>query len=120
MRHAYQQVGQAVVVHVAHTGHRETQPTFVDAVGVVVAIDLASTAVTFGHQAGVQATLIQNGTAALRAQGSVGEGVERRTHDHIAIPIAVEVTGQADRKAKVGTRVGGFDGVSPDVVGNVV
>ena len=83
-------------------------------------IDLTCAAVTFGHQAGVQAAFVQHGATALSAQGRVGEGVERCAHHHIAIPIAVEVASQTDRKAKVRTGVRGFNGVTPNVVGNVV
>ena len=83
-------------------------------------IDLACAAVTFGYQAGVQPPFIQNNAAALCAQGCIGKGVERCTHHHVAITIAVEVTGQADRKTKVRTRVRCLNGIAANVVGNVV
>ena len=83
-------------------------------------IDLACAAVTFGYQAGVQTPFIQYNAAALCAQGGIGKGVERCTHHHVAITIAVEVAGQADRKTKVRTRVGCLNGIAANVVGNVV
>ena len=122
MWHTYQQIGQTIVVHIAQARHREAKPSVVHAVRVIVTVDLARAAVAFGHQAVVQTAFIEYCGPRICANRAtaVCESIEGRSHDDVAITVAIEIACQTHRISKFGIGVGRFDGVAPNVVGNVV